>query len=116
MNLKQSTLNIKPGNFKSEIELPYSKSYANRALAIASVVKGAFVVKNLATSSDVQTMISCLRQVALILWKTAIELKLKIVFLNASKVTSDIIRINTGDGGTTNRILAWTFKFREKYL
>ena len=105
MNSKQSTLNIKPGNFKSEIELPYSKSYANRALAIASVVKGTFVVKNLATSSDVQTMISCLRQVGLDIVESGNRVEIKNSFPECEQVTSDIIKINTGDGGTTNRIL-----------
>jgi 3-phosphoshikimate 1-carboxyvinyltransferase len=105
MNSEQSKLSISPGKFKSVIELPFSKSYANRALAIACVTKGLFVIKNIATSSDVEAMIQSLRQIGLIIEKNDNAINIKNSFPECEKISSKIIKIKTGDGGTTNRIL-----------
>ena len=105
MNFEQSILNIEPGNFKSVIELPYSKSYANRALAIASIVKGPFKIKNIATSSDVTTMIKTLREIGLEIEVTKTIITVKNSFPECEKNSSEVVKLDTGDGGTTNRIL-----------
>jgi len=105
MNLGQSTLLIKPGNYKSVIEIPYSKSYANRALAIASVQQGSFIIENIASSSDVETMIKVLRKVGVDIEKRGSSIIVKNSFPECEKKSDDVVKIFTGDGGTTNRIL-----------
>lgn len=106
MNLENSLYKVEPGSFHAEIELPTSKSYANRALIIGAIRGGGFRINYLPQSTDVQTMLDCLEQVGLKIHRS----NSSVSFLNSfpsceSETHSDVIDLKTGDGGTTNRFL-----------
>jgi 3-phosphoshikimate 1-carboxyvinyltransferase len=106
MNLENSLYKVEPTPFHKKIELPTSKSHANRALIIGAVRGGGFRINHLATSTDVVTMLACLEKIGL-----KIERKdHAVIFHNAfpaceNETATDIIDLQTGDGGTTNRFL-----------
>ncbi len=57
-----SKLKIIPAeSISGEVEIPGSKSYTNRALIIASLIKGEVVIKNALESDDTRVMIECLK-------------------------------------------------------
>ena len=52
-------------NISGEVEIPSSKSYTNRALIIASLVKGEVKIINPLISDDTRAMISCLKELSI---------------------------------------------------
>ncbi len=106
MNLKNSHFSVeKINSFRKKIEIPSSKSYANRALVLGALIGEHFKVSNVPTSSDVQNLLKCLKQIGL----NIIEINNDVIFSNSFPSceieTNEIITLNTGDGGTTNRFL-----------
>ncbi len=106
MNSENSLYKVTPGPFNAEIELPTSKSHANRALIIGAIRGGGFQVNFLPESTDVLNMLSCLEKVGL----RFIRIKDSVSFLNSfpdceKETSGDFIDLQTGDGGTTNRFL-----------
>ena len=110
MSLENSPSNskkIEATHFNKEIVLPTSKSHANRALIVGAIKGNNFRIDHVPSSTDVISMIESLK---------IIGLKIKIqsdslIFLNSfpdceSETAGEIIDLNTGDGGTTNRFLA----------
>ncbi len=106
MNLENSLYKVEPGSFHAEIELPTSKSYANRALIIGAIRGGGFKINHLPKSTDVMTLLDCLEQAGLKIQRTDSSVS----FLNSfpqceSNSHAETIDLKTGDGGTTNRFL-----------
>ncbi len=106
MNLKNSLYKVEPGSFHAVIELPTSKSYANRALIIGAIRGGGFKINHLPDSTDVLTMLDCLEKAGLKIRRTDSS----VVFTNSfpqceSETAGDTVDLHTGDGGTTNRFL-----------
>jgi 3-phosphoshikimate 1-carboxyvinyltransferase len=106
MNLKNSHYNIeKINSFRKKIEIPSSKSYANRALILGALVGNSFKISNVPNSSDVQNLLICLKKIGL----NVIENNDEVFFLNSFPSceldTDEKIILATGDGGTTNRFL-----------
>lgn len=106
MNLKNSLYKVEPTPFNKVIELPGSKSHANRALIVGAIKGKGFTVYNLPESTDVTNLLNCLKSIGLNLK----EENSSVTFLNSFpdceiETNSDVINLKTGDGGTTNRFL-----------
>lgn len=90
-------------SFYKELAVPSSKSYANRLLILAAIKKEDVTISNIPLSSDVVTMISCLRKIGLIIDVGQNSLVVRGSFPECEG--SNNVRLATGDGGTTNRFL-----------
>ena len=107
MNLKNSPFKIHPLlNFDKEIIIPSSKSHTNRALILGAVSGEKFKVYNVSDSSDVVNLINAFKKIGL----TLIQEDSTVTFLNSfpeceKNTTESIVKLHTGDGGTTNRFL-----------
>tara|TARA_R110002072_G_scaffold534_2_gene3546 strand:+ start:88423 stop:89646 length:1224 start_codon:yes stop_codon:yes gene_type:complete len=106
MSLENSNYNVKPKAFEKEIEVPYSKSYGNRILILASLKKEAVTIENLPTSSDVDKMISCLEKLGLEVLVDKNTIEITNSFPACEVLTNKPVVLETGDGGTTNRFLS----------
>lgn len=96
------SLSVKKSNLISVIQIPASKSYANRALIVAALSNQSPKIKNIPQSTDVKNLINALKQVGL---KTLEDDGLQ--FLNSfpdCELGDQVIPI--GDGGTTARFFA----------
>lgn len=106
MNCVASIFNVSKSSFEKSIEVPSSKSYANRLLILASIIEKPVEVINLPLSSDVDIMMNCLKEVGLELQMTAEGVLVKNSFPACEKDALGPLRLETKDGGTTNRFLA----------
>lgn len=106
MNLKNSPYKVeKINSFRKKIEIPSSKSYANRALILGALMGNQFKITNVPNSTDVQNLITCLQQIGLRIVKNKNEIVFENSFPACELTTKEKIVLNTGDGGTTNRFL-----------
>ena len=87
--------------FKS-INIPGSKSYANRALILASLRDDPCQIKNLPYARDTLNLIKCLSQIGI---KVKDHEWVYGVFPNCEVHSYESVKLCTGDGGTTNRFL-----------
>lgn len=102
--------------FNKTIQVPSSKSYANRLLILAAINPNPIEVTNLPLSSDVETMISCLKEVGLEIEQTSQGVLVKNSFPECEK-GSDPLVLDTRDGGTTNRFLVpFLARGKRKYI
>lgn len=106
MNSENSLYKVEPTTFDKEILLPSSKSHSNRALIIGAIRGNGFKVHNLSKSTDVTTLLNCLKQVGVSITQTNDTVVFNNSFPCCEKETQgNIIDLQTGDGGTTNRFL-----------
>jgi 3-phosphoshikimate 1-carboxyvinyltransferase len=106
MNLKNSLYKVYPGPVHLKIEIPKSKSHANRALIIGAIRGGGFKVNFIPESTDVLTLLACLEKIGLKIIRVGSCVSFMNSFPQCEKDSSDqIIDLKTGDGGTTNRFL-----------
>jgi len=89
-----------------DLELPRSKSFANRALILGAQIGNGFIVENFPQSTDVLTLIDIFRKIGIRFKITERTL----VFLNSfpeceDETEGEEIFLRTGDGGTTNRFI-----------
>lgn len=106
MNSENLLYKVQPKPFDKEIILPTSKSHANRALIIGAIRGNGFKINQIPESSDVTTLLSCLKAVGLAITQTDDS----VVFHNSfpsceAENPESTIDLKTGDGGTTNRFL-----------
>lgn len=101
---RSDSIEIQQGLSNISINVPTSKSHANRMLVLASITKNPVTIYNLPKSTDVQTMLKCLQSIGL-------QLKISekaVEVLNSfpeCETGDDLVSLETGDGGTTNRFL-----------
>lgn len=89
-----------------ELDVPSSKSWANRMLILASLSRDEITLRNLPKSTDVINMIQALRKVGLEIEELGPgEVKVKNSFPECELESEKIVSLETGDGGTTNRFL-----------
>lgn len=105
MNSENSLYSVEKNLFKKKIEIPSSKSYANRALILGALIGNNFKVSNIPKSSDVLNLINCLRDIGLEIDSKDSEVVFRNSFPACEKNSIDRIVLTTGDGGTTNRFL-----------
>lgn len=95
---------IKPGLLPHSIEIPTSKSYANRALILAAIKQSLTTLKNLPESTDVQFLLEALKKIGLDIHQDNNVVTIKNSFPECEK--DQIPSIEIGEGGTTARFLA----------
>jgi 3-phosphoshikimate 1-carboxyvinyltransferase len=104
MSSDDSLYEVKTSSFIRNIEVPRSKSYANRLLILAAVKPGAVTITNLPESNDVTMLVECFENIGLIIEKNEKDITIHNSFPACEK-KKEIIKLETGDGGTTNRFL-----------
>lgn len=107
MNLENSPFKVHPlKSFDKEIVLPTSKSHSNRALILGAVRGNGFKVHNLSASTDVLHLISALKKIGLKFKQSGSSIVFENTFPECEKDSEgEVIELQTGDGGTTNRFL-----------
>ena len=93
------------GGALQSIVIPPSKSYANRALIRASIKKNSCRITNLPQARDTLFLMQCLEHVGLEIHKGKGEIEVVNSFPECEKPSPTPVKLNTGDGGTTNRFL-----------
>ena len=96
-------LAIKPGGMIRTVEVPASKSYANRALILASLRDEDFLLRNMPEATDVTHLMAALSKIGL-----RLRSQEKGVVVSGSFPACEIedVSIEVGEGGTTARFLA----------
>lgn len=92
-------------DFIKRINVPSSKSFANRALILSALYPNDIQLLNLPESSDVINMLNCLSAIGLTIEKDGDNITVKGSFPDCEVQTDEVIELETGDGGTTNRFL-----------
>lgn len=106
MNLETSVLKVSSrAEFDKTIVVPTSKSRANRYLICGALYPEEVTIKNLPTSTDVLKMIEILKQLNLDINHQGSSISIKNSFPECEIDSEESIRLDTGDGGTTNRFL-----------
>jgi 3-phosphoshikimate 1-carboxyvinyltransferase len=98
------TLKVSPGLLPSVIHIPPSKSYANRALILASISSKNILIKNMPKASDVTFLLSALKKIGLEIQEDKDTVRIQNSFPQCEIPNGSIIEI--GEGGTTARFLA----------
>ena len=119
MNLKNSPYKIQPLlNFDKEITVTSSKSHSNRALILGAIFGNNFKVYNVSESTDVTNLLNAFKEIGISLLVEGSTITFLNSFPECEKDSQkDIVELNTGDGGTTNRFLIALLSLgRKKYL
>ena len=95
---------ISPGGIPSVIQLPSSKSYANRALILAALKKCPVSLKNMSEASDVRFLLEALKKIGLEIRESGPEIEVRNSFPECENLKGHEVII--GEGGTTGRFLA----------
>lgn len=99
-----NTLTISADKIANEVQVPTSKSYANRALILAAIDCREVKIYNLPQSQDVRDMIYALTSIGLMFEFNDSNVIVKNSFPECEKEL-DEIHVYTGQGGTTTRFL-----------
>ncbi|ATH09193.1 hypothetical protein BIY24_14935 [Halobacteriovorax marinus] len=105
MSLENSQFNVSAKGFDAEVNVPSSKSYANRAIILAALSKDAITIENLPLSHDVTNLLNVLREVGLRIVEIENGIIIENSFPECERPSSEKIKIYPGDGGTTTRFL-----------
>lgn len=109
-----SILRIEKGKLPSSVNIPPSKSYANRALILSCVHKGTSILKNVPEATDVTHLISALSDIGLIIRK---EKQTTVIENSFPECETKDVEVYVGEGGTTARFLsALVLLGRKKYI
>lgn len=98
------SLRVEPGPLSTEIELPASKSYANRYLILAARYGLGAAVENLPSADDVTKLIGGLQAVGIRLRSTERGLEFLSSFPECES-SGEPLEVRVGEGGTTGRFL-----------
>lgn len=102
---KEELYTVTPKEFSKNVVVPSSKSYANRAIILASLCKESVEIINLPLSHDVTNLIAALRVVGLKILDIENGIQILNSFPECETDTDETIEIFPGDGGTTTRFL-----------
>lgn len=105
MSLENSFFEVSPGPFFGQIEIPGSKSYANRLLILAALNPKPVTLSNLPDSTDVLSMLDCLEKIGIKIERNRERVCLLNSFPACESDGQAPILVETGDGGTTTRFL-----------
>jgi 3-phosphoshikimate 1-carboxyvinyltransferase len=97
------SLKVKKGGLPSVINIPGSKSYANRMLVLAALKSHAFTLYNVPTASDVSWLVKCLIEIGLSIDFNGDSLTILNSFPSCEV---EGMSLEVGEGGTTARFLA----------
>lgn len=94
-------------NYNKKINVPTSKSRANRMLFLAAITPGEITLTNMPNSSDVLDMIQSLNKIGLQIEANHSTVIVKNSFPECEILNTDTpVRVDCGYGGTTTRFLA----------
>jgi len=93
---------IPTNNISGVVDVPGSKSYTNRALIIASLIKGSVTIKNPLKSDDVSVMIKCLITLGIEIKENSESIQ---VIGDISEVKDQEYQLNAQLSGTTIRFI-----------
>ncbi len=96
-------LSVKKGQLIREVIVPSSKSYANRALILATLQKKPYRLIDVPDASDVTILIECLKKIGVSIETQLNGVKVVNSFPECEK---DDHELDVGEGGTTARFLA----------
>lgn len=96
-------LSVKKGRLVSEVDVPSSKSYANRALILAAIQKNPYQLVDLPVATDVTILIDCLKKIGLEIEPQSKNLTMVNSFPECECADQTL---DVGEGGTTARFLA----------
>jgi len=109
------TLRIKKSSLLNSIEIPASKSYANRALILCSILQGSPYIHELPDATDVTNLLECLRAIGLSFHHQENQIKFLNSFPACEKKTE--VFLSVGEGGTTARFLSVLLLLgKQKYI
>src|SRR5687767_12233510 len=89
-------------NISGVVDIPGSKSYTNRALIIASLIKGQVIISNPLDSDDTRVMIECLKILGIEIKEGKGEIS---VIGDIEDIKDQQYRLNAKLSGTTIRFL-----------
>jgi len=95
---------IQKGNLPSVVEIPTSKSYANRALILGALKPQSVMIENISEADDVKFLIAGFEKIGLICHKSTSSVEITNQFPSCENTEECTIEI--GEGGTTARFLA----------
>lgn len=101
----EESLVIAPSREYIEVDVPTSKSYANRLLILGALSEDLMTIEDLSDSSDVSTLLQCLVKIGVTVLRQGKYLKIFGPFPQCERKSDEVIDLHTGDGGTTNRFL-----------
>ncbi len=87
------------------LRVPGSKSYATRLLILAALKPDPVKIFDLPESSDVLTLLDCLKKIGLGISRTGADVVIENSFPACEPMDAPPLSLSTGDGGTTNRFL-----------
>lgn len=99
-------LNINKGSIPTVVNLPSSKSYANRALILGALKRNKTIFKNLPLASDVTNLIDALEVIGLDIKFWDGQLSINNSFPECEETNKSSLLVEVGEGGTTARFLA----------
>lgn len=100
------SLSVKKGSLQTTVQVPTSKSYANRALILSAIQKKKTVLTHMPTASDVTILIRCLKEIGLDIQIQNQTVEISNSFPECEKTNSGVVEVEVGEGGTTARFLA----------
>ena len=104
VNSESLTFEVLATSFFRKIEVPYSKSWANRILILAAIKSAVVKIQGTPDSSDVVNLVNSLKKIGLIIEESDQSLIVKNSFPNC-EAGLEVVYLETGDGGTTNRFI-----------
>src|SRR5665647_3118544 len=99
---RMTSLRVYKGLLQSVIQVPPSKSYANRLLILAALKSTPFIIHNLPMAEDVQFLVQCLNKLGLAITKNSNSVTVTGSF---PACESEDLSLDVGEGGTTARFL-----------
>lgn len=112
-----SAYNVLPSALDKKIEVPTSKSFANRALILGAISLETVSLKNIPQSTDVTYLLEALKRVGVDCIEKGDETIIAGSYPKCEKSSGDVIELSSGDGGTTNRFLmALLSRGKNRYL
>lgn len=98
-------VNVIPHPFKKELDVPTSKSYANRLLILAALFPEDFYLKQVNFCDDVYYLLAALRKIGLQIETKGNDVCIQGVFPCCEKTDVEEVLLDLGEGGTTIRFL-----------
>ncbi len=107
-------ITVSPKPFLKSLEVPYSKSYLNRLLILASLRKGTKTIQNYSPAQDVIDMMAALRAIGVSIEEFDKNLTISNSFPDCE--LDKITEVDIGEGGTTARfLLSLLARGKQKY-
>lgn len=97
--------NVEVKPFRKKITVPYSKSFLNRCLILASLNPNPVIIHGNSSATDVLNLIECLKKIGIEIYSEDEKIIVKNSFPLCEIPRKDMIDIATNDGGTTTRFL-----------